>query len=185
MGKARRSPRRGSPLVERRLRLIESGRAFPANRLGGAGRPRSCWERRLPSRRGTKSPLRREASMRGLRPRAGAPSAISFVDEGLRRGLKPTRAGWKPALPARYARWRSPLGTWGLSEGAGDRLRPLSTASRGCRRIERYASPGGPADHHEPRPQKAAVAKTSTYRSQATIRPRKTPSLSVWFDLTC
>ncbi|MCP4603786.1 MAG: hypothetical protein GY847_25260 [Proteobacteria bacterium] len=35
-------------------------------------------------------PLRREASRRGLRP----------------------RAGWKPALPARYALWRSPLGTW-------------------------------------------------------------------------
>ncbi len=39
------------------------------------------------------------------------------------------RAGWKPALPARYALWRSPLGTWGLSEGAGDLLRPLRPGS--------------------------------------------------------
>jgi len=26
---------------------------------------------------------------------------------------------------------------------------------------DRYASPGGPADHHEPRPQKTAVAKNT------------------------
>ena len=101
-------------------------------------RPRSSWERRLPAGPGDEVPLKTRSVHAWAAPtsrlQASAPSSNSFVDElphRLRRGLKPTRAGWKPALPARYARWRSPLGTWGLSEGAGDRLRPCRCRESG------------------------------------------------------
>jgi len=84
----RRSPPASSRLVAEALSVKKS-----LARAGSAGFQ--------PARGGTKSPSRREASLRGPRPRAGWKPALPARARSLVRSTLDPRAGWKPALPAR------------------------------------------------------------------------------------
>jgi len=112
---------RGSNASLRRRHHIRAPPTIPGNVAIDArayqSRPRPRQWRRcvgFQPARGTKSPSRRETSMRRLRPRAGWKPALPARSRSLLRATLRPRAGWKPALPA-------------LSEDADDRLRPLQS----------------------------------------------------------